>query len=368
MIYKGERWMAFECYGPKFGGSVAVCISPLDLKRGIDTSRLYVAIDGISHEKNDEAYASASAPKLLSVDGRAFLYWTSVRIRKKDSAWLGLTVKGIELVSDPVSSLILPKNYGPRMPSNHPLAFEVMGPEPTGRQADAYEVRKIGSEFYLLGASSNCLLPVAPTPGCYQLTIRRSSEPIGRHIFNGVRVSSNALPPNAVQYMHLIETPTGQMRMIGQVLPLKNNIRAEPEGYFSYSVDILSPNAYLSAAEVSKQLVTFVERAYRVFLDREVDPAGLRSHTASLYSGADKHTVLAGLLLSPEGREKFRWKELSNEDLVRFLYQRILGRAADLDGLRLWIDEIKTGRLTRDAAIKRFLSSEEFSIVRTELF
>lgn len=367
MIYKGEHWLAFECYGPGFLGSVATCMSPLDLERGVDTSRLYIAVEGVSQDKNDEAHVSASAPKLLSYEDRAYLYWTSVRIRKSDNAWLGLTVRGVELVSMPTNKLVVPKGFGPRMPSNHPLAVEVMGSEPGGRQADAYEIRKIGSDFYLFGSSSNCLVPVSPTPGCYQLTIRKSHEALGQHIFNEARVSSTALPPNPVQYMHLVETPKNQLRLIGQILPLESNARAEPAGYFSYAINLGASDAFLGSAGASKQATDFVERAYRVLLDREADPSGLHSQTAALRDGVDKQSILAGLLLSPEARGKFHWEQMSNADFVQFLYQRLLGRAAEPDGFRMWTDEIKTGRLTREVAIKRFLATKEFTIRHPEL-
>lgn len=367
MIYRGERWLAFECHGRNFRGSVAICMSPLDLERGIDRNRLYIAVEGVSYIKDDEAHASASVPKLLSYDNRAFIYWTSVRIRKSDNVWLGLTVKGIELVPTPDNKLIAPKGFGQRMPSNHPLALEVMGPEPGGRQADAYEVRKVGSAFYLLGSSSNCLVPLAPISDCYRLTIRKSNDPLGHHIFNEVRISSTDLPPNPVQYMHLMETPTGQMRMIGHVLPMKNNVRAEPTGFYNYSIDLGVLSAYRSATDASKQLLVFVQNAYRVFLGREADQSGLRSHTAALENGADRHSVLSGLLLSPESRKKFGWERMSDEDFVRFMYQRILGRDADPGGISLWTNAIGSGKLTRELAMKRFLDTEEFAVRRPEL-
>lgn len=366
MIYRGEYWLAFECYGPDFRGSVATCMSPLDLERGIDTSRLYIAVEGISYDKNDEANVSASAPKLLSFQDQAFLYWTSVRIRKRDNVWLGLTVKGVELVPMPGINLVVPQGFGPRMPSNHPLAVEVMGPEPGGRQADAYEVRKIGSDFYLFGSSSNCLVPVDPISGCYQLTIRKAHKALGQHIFNQVHVSRDDLPPNPVQYMHLVNAPQNRLRLIGQILPLTGDARAEPAGYFSYAIDLEASNAFLRAEDATNESINFVKKAYQLLLDREVDPSGLHSQTAALRSGVDKQSVLAGLLLSPEAREKFHWDRMSDADFVRFMYQRILGRTADPDGFRLWTNEIKSGRLTREAAIKQFLSAKEFTIRRPE--
>lgn len=238
MIYRGEQWLAFECYGPNFRGSVAVCMTPLNLERGIDTSRLYIAVEGRSRDPNDEAHASASVPKLLSVDGRAFLYWTMVRVRKSDGAWLGLTERGIELAPEGGGNRLVPNGYGVNMPSNHPLAVEVMGPEPGSQLANAYEIRKIGSEFYLFGSIGDCLIPTARTPGCYRLTIRKSREPLGLHIFNRDRVAEGALPSNPVQYMRLMETSTGQLRLLGQMLPPTDAGGSEPVGYFSYAFDL----------------------------------------------------------------------------------------------------------------------------------
>ncbi len=334
-------------------------MTPLDLERGIDTSRLYIAVEGRSQDPSDEAHPSASVPKLLSFDGRAFLYWTIVRVRKSDNAWLDLTGRGIELVPEDGGSRLVPNGYGVKMPSNHPLAVEVMGPEPDSQLADAYEIRKIGSEFYLFGSIGNCLTPTDHTPGCYRLTIRKSREPLGRHIFNRDRVAEGLLPSNPVQYMRLMETPTGQLRLLGHMLPPTDAGRSEPTGYFSYAFDLGAAfGGRLTNTATVGALPAFVAKAYSAFLDRSADPEGLRSHAAALESGTDKRTFIASLLLSPEARQRFRWERMGNEEFVSFLYRRILGRAADPEGLASWIKEIASGKLARETAIERFFASE----------
>ena len=367
MTYRGEHWLAFECYGPNFRGSAAVCMSPLDLNRGIDTSRLYVAVEGRSVDPGDEAHTSASVPKLLSFDGRAFLYWTAVRIRKADNVWLGLTVRGVELAPDSDGRRVVANDYGPGMPSNHSLAVEVMGPEPGSQLADAYEIRKIGSAFYLFGSSGECLVPSARTPGCYHLTIRKSRVPLGRHIFNRDRVPDSALPSNPVQYMRVMETPQGKLRLLGQVLPPTDSSRAEPAGMFSYAFDLGASGALLATAGASDQNAAFLEKAYRVLLDRAADEAGMAAHKAALARGTEKRALLASLLLSPEARQKFRWERMSDREFVEFLYRRILGRAADPGGLRSWTQQMAVGKLSRETAVERFFAAEEFAQRRPDL-
>ena len=109
-----------------------------------------------------------------------------------------------------------------------------------------------------------------------------------------------------------------------------------------------SPREYIEA---------FVTRFYRLCLGRDPDPPGLEMWTNNLLSqiqtGAD---VALGFLDSPE----FLEKNTSHEDYLAILYKVFLNRNPDPAGLNAWLAELEAGR-ERGHIRNGFLYSKEFS-------
>jgi hypothetical protein len=109
-----------------------------------------------------------------------------------------------------------------------------------------------------------------------------------------------------------------------------------------------SPREYIEA---------FVTRFYRLCLGRDPDPPGLEQWSSSLLSqvqtGAD---VAVGFLDSPE----FLEKNTSHEDYLAVLYKVFLNRNPDPAGLSEWLAELEAGR-ERGHIRNGFLYSREFS-------
>ena len=81
-----QDWIAFECSGTGFVGSVAPFMMPFTLTGDVGTLSLakgYAAVLGKATDHNSQYLFSASVPKLLFDDqSRMYLYWSAVQINK----------------------------------------------------------------------------------------------------------------------------------------------------------------------------------------------------------------------------------------------------------------------------------------------
>lgn len=100
----------------------------------------------------------------------------------------------------------------------------------------------------------------------------------------------------------------------------------------------------------------FINRLYRNFLGRDADIDGLRSWMDLLNNGFTGADLVVGFSVSPE----FRNKNLSNSEYVESLYRTVLGREADEVGKSAWVDMLSFGQ-TREAILSGFISSPEFT-------
>lgn len=101
----------------------------------------------------------------------------------------------------------------------------------------------------------------------------------------------------------------------------------------------------------------FLDRLYYIALGRTTDPDGRFTWFNHIiydgYTGAD---LVRGILFSPE----FLNKNCSNEDFVEILYQVILDRHADADGMATWSAALENGQ-SRQSVIEGFIGSTEWS-------
>ena len=111
------------------------------------------------------------------------------------------------------------------------------------------------------------------------------------------------------------------------------------------------------AKEVYTPVNNFVIRCYSVILGRDVDAEGLASWSAALTDGtAAASQIIDGIVNSQE----YTNKNLSNEDSVKVLYQAMLGREPDEDGLAAWTAVLDQG-YPFGSVINGFCASGEFT-------
>lgn len=138
----------------------------------------------------------------------------------------------------------------------------------------------------------------------------------------------------------------------------ENAIQAESE-----LEEIESENVIQAESETGEVLSieegsieAFVARLYRTLLLREPDPKGLAEWSEVLRSrketGAD---IVAGFVFSKE----FVGNAYSDEKYIEVLYNAILGRQSDEEGLADWCGELQDG-LSRAYVCAGFVGSQEF--------
>ena len=117
-------------------------------------------------------------------------------------------------------------------------------------------------------------------------------------------------------------------------------------------------DAYNALSLERKVLVNdFVSRCYSVILGRSVDAEGLAGWSAALTGGtAAASQIIDGIVSSQE----YANKNLSNEDSVKVLYQAMLGRDPDADGLAAWTAVLDQG-YPFGSVINGFCASNEFT-------
>lgn len=97
-------------------------------------------------------------------------------------------------------------------------------------------------------------------------------------------------------------------------------------------------------------------RLYLAALDRTPDSAGLMNWITELERTDDLEHVASGFINSAEFQQKYG--SLSNEDFVRQLYNNVLDREPDSDGLANWVANLNSGE-TREQVLVGFSESVE---------
>ena len=102
-----------------------------------------------------------------------------------------------------------------------------------------------------------------------------------------------------------------------------------------------------------------MSRCYSVILGRSADQGGLQGWSEALANGtAQPSQIIEGFVNSPE----FLAKGLNKEGQVETLYQAMLGRSADAEGLAGWVQALDSGMRLEDI-IRGFAGSEEFKAI-----
>ena len=114
------------------------------------------------------------------------------------------------------------------------------------------------------------------------------------------------------------------------------------------------PDANPTAEEKIK---AFIQRCYRIILDREADPSGMQTWYEQLSSGKKAAAeIIDRFVNSPE----FSGKNYSPEESVEILYKAMLGRGADAAGKANWVRKLDGGQPFA-VVINGFCVSKEFT-------
>ncbi len=114
--------------------------------------------------------------------------------------------------------------------------------------------------------------------------------------------------------------------------------------------------ADIEAMSLLDPTTQFVNRLYQIILNREPDEEGLNTWVTALQNrsktGSD---VIEGFVLSDE----FTLQNKNNEEFVEIMYNALLGRASDPDGKNTWVNNLEAG-FTRSYVCAGFNGSTEF--------
>ena len=105
------------------------------------------------------------------------------------------------------------------------------------------------------------------------------------------------------------------------------------------------------------KIKAFIQRCYRIILDREADPSGMQTWYEQLSSGKKAAAeIIDRFVNSPE----FSGKNYSHSDSVEILYKAMLGRGSDAAGKANWVSKLDEGR-PFSVVINGFCMSREFT-------
>ncbi|MFY0679758.1 MAG: DUF4214 domain-containing protein [Thalassovita sp.] len=129
---------------------------------------------------------------------------------------------------------------------------------------------------------------------------------------------------------------------------------------FSQSVEFQRSSAF-SASEFAVGLATdaagAVFRIYQAALDRLPEVSGFTNWSTVIAQGATLTEIVAGFVGSREFQNTYG--SLNDTDFVELLYQNVLGRASDANGLTTWTGQL-AGGATRESVVLGFSESQEF--------
>tara|TARA_B100000965_G_scaffold130952_1_gene109169 strand:- start:74 stop:418 length:345 start_codon:yes stop_codon:yes gene_type:complete len=100
-------------------------------------------------------------------------------------------------------------------------------------------------------------------------------------------------------------------------------------------------------------------RLYNASFKRLPDPDGLRYWIDNFSSGKDdERAVASSFLISDEFKTRYG-ENISDTTYVNNLYQNVLGRLPDSNGLNYWIGQLNSGTETRYEVLLGFSESAE---------
>lgn len=130
---------------------------------------------------------------------------------------------------------------------------------------------------------------------------------------------------------------------------------------FSESAEFIAATRFESLAYGQNPLkASFTDDLYRIYgatLGREPDFAGLEGWADKMAGGTSYQSVVAGFVGSAEFQQTYG--SLSDSGFVTLLYQNVLERSPDNEGLQTWQERLATG-WTREMVVEGFAQSVEY--------
>ena len=125
----------------------------------------------------------------------------------------------------------------------------------------------------------------------------------------------------------------------------------------SYGIKAGFVNIPITDTTAEGKIKAFVQRCYRIILDREADPSGMQTWYEQLSSGKKAAAeIIDRFVNSPE----FSGKNYSHSDSVEILYKAMLGRGSDAAGKANWVGKLDAGQPFA-VVINGFCVSKEFT-------
>jgi len=107
------------------------------------------------------------------------------------------------------------------------------------------------------------------------------------------------------------------------------------------------------------QFFSSLVRLYHATFDRQAESAGVGHWASQLASGEMSFNDVAESFIASEEFQQ-TYGELDNEAFVGLLYENVLGREADEDGMAHWLEILESGAGLRSEILTGFSESDEF--------
>ena len=154
------------------------------------------------------------------------------------------------------------------------------------------------------------------------------------------------------QYMQNIQAPTTESNSVYRAY---SGAGAIDNGYvFKIPIYNNMPDNYGEQSYPISE--DFIVRLYQVILDREPDTEGLQHWKNEMANGKSAADLVGFFFESQEMKNR----KLNDADYLDYAYRAILGREADSGGKEYWLSELKDG-CTRKFVLRGFINSEEFT-------
>ncbi len=127
----------------------------------------------------------------------------------------------------------------------------------------------------------------------------------------------------------------------------------------SDTIDMTIGTAVQAVYVNEEKAKSFINRCYSCILGREANAAELNNWIGQMTNGTKTPDQIArGFLFSNE----FKGRNVSNEDLVKILYKVYMNRDADPEGLKTWTEKLDNGTSLNDL-LNTFSKTSEFKAV-----
>lgn len=229
VVYRGKHIVAFECtFGPAgqtYGiDGTSSCLATYNAaKQEIDPETINVVVSG---KRAGALFYSASVPNLLVWDGRLFIYYSAVTVRK--GKFVRVVVRGAEITPNS-EGFYWVEGVGRLAYATDPRTVEVWVPEEGSRLTDtSVDLKSVwtrdGKVLMLAGLGGEGCAAPGPQPGCFRMSVSVASHPLTPRVFNqSLHVNAALLPTNPQGYTRPVRNPEGKCLLLGNFFrPAKN--------------------------------------------------------------------------------------------------------------------------------------------------